>query len=121
VISGPLHAIERLDDLVRLFEYARRHAQSDAIALSEMLDQAQSILADIAPAMAAARDTPHELAVLQAALRANASHRALSDEMGFEVARLASELGRLTAGVQATDRYMPASPTLGARPLDLRG
>ncbi len=121
MISSPLHAIDRLDDLASLFEHALRHGRSDSVALSDLLDQAQSMLADIAPAVALARNTPHEAAVLKAALRAKASHTALSDEIGFEVARLASELGRLTAGVQATDRYLPASPEPQARPLDRLG
>lgn len=121
MISTPQHAIDRLGDLASLFEHARQHARSDSVALSEMLDHAQSILDDIAPAIAAARGTLHETAVLRAALCAKNSHMALVGEIGFEVAELAGELRRLTAGAQATDRYLPASAGAPARPLDRVG
>jgi hypothetical protein len=121
VISNPKHAIDRLGDLASLFEHARQHARSDSIALSEMLDQAQRMLEDIAPAAAAARDTPHEAAILRAALRAKESHTALAGEIGFEVAKLAGELRQLTAGAQATDRYAPSAAGAQVRPLNRVG
>lgn len=121
MIASPLQAIDRLDHLTSLFEHARRHARNDAVGLSAMLDQAQSLLSDIAPAVAAARGTAYEAAVLQAALRAKESHTALTGEMGFEVAKLAGELRRLTAGAQATGRYLPESRRLLQGPLDQIG
>ncbi|MBA4070788.1 MAG: hypothetical protein C0497_02990 [Gemmatimonas sp.] len=121
MICSPKDAIDRLGDLASLFEHARQHAQSDSVALSEMLDQAQRMLEDIAPAAAAARNTPHEAAVLQAALRAKDSHSALVGEIGFGVAKLAGELRQLTAGAQATDRYLPAATGVQVRPMNRVG
>jgi hypothetical protein len=108
VTSGPLQAIERLEHLAKLFDHACEHAQQDALALFELLDQAMALLDEVAPAIAAARGGGHEAAVLRAALHARQRYNAFASVIGYEVARLARELTRLSAGVEATDRYAPA-------------
>ena len=116
-----LQAIDRLEHLTSLFEHARQHGRHDAIGLSGMLDQAQSLLGDIAPAVAAARGTPYEAAVLHAALRARESHAALAAEMGFEIAAIAGELRQLTVGAEAANRYAQQPRRLAASAINRIG
>ena len=102
---SPLQAIDRLEYLASLFVHARQHSQGDAIGMSELLDEAQRLLGEIGPVVAAARNTPYEAAVLQAAMRARASHAELAVEIGYEIAAIAGELRHLTAGAEAATRY----------------
>ncbi|MHB1310466.1 MAG: hypothetical protein ACYC3L_00520 [Gemmatimonadaceae bacterium] len=103
---NPLNAIDRLEYLASLFVHARQHSQGDAIGMSELLDEAQRLLGEIGPVVAAARNTPYEAAVLQAAMRARASHAELAADMGYEIAAIAGELRQLTAGAEAANRYV---------------
>jgi hypothetical protein len=121
MIRGPLRAVDRLEHLASMFEHARTRGRHDALALSAILDQAMVVLQDLAPDVAAARGTPYEKPVLQAALRARQVHADLVAEIGFEVASLAGELRRLTAGAEAADRYLAPSKALPSLPSNCVG
>ena len=98
-------AIDGLEQLASLFDHARESARKEGVPLSEWLDSAIGLIGRLAPAVAAARGGPQHRAVLQAALRARKSHDALTETIGFEVARLSREIGQLGAGAEATARY----------------
>lgn len=107
--ANPLNAIDRLEYLASLFAHARQYCQGDAIGMSELLDEAQRLLGEIGPVVAAARNTPYEAAVLQAAMRARTSHAELAVELGYEIAAIGGELRQLTAGADAANRYVQYS------------
>ncbi|MCX5767539.1 MAG: hypothetical protein NTZ43_10000 [Gemmatimonadetes bacterium] len=109
MIASPESVIERLEQLERLFDHARCHAAHDALALGEIFEQADGILAEVRASGIEQTTGPGRDAVIEAAERARQSHGAMTHAIGIEVARVGRELAQLSKGSAAAVGYTSAS------------
>jgi hypothetical protein len=109
VTPSPEQAVERLEELERLFDHARCHLTHDALALGEIFDQARLVLDELAASNLEHADGPGREAIIEAAERAQQSHAALSHAIGIEVARIGRDLKQLSKGRAATSSYAAAA------------
>lgn len=105
MIATAEQAVERLEELVRLFDHARDYAANDALALGEIFNQADDVLIELRASGIEQSSKPGRDAVIEAARRARHSHAALESVIGIEVARVRHELTRLSSGSSATTIY----------------